>query len=395
LKAAVLGAAAVIALATTAAAQQGNAYGLNRPVAVADLPAGPIRSALEGLPAQARGRALGILQSFEFTDGDLPDLRVDRRGGVFYEDPEWVVDEAGGDTGEVSPPAEITQVDAFALHSRPGAAKTVYIDFDGDLVAGTIWNSESGFTSHPLKPYDADGNPANWSASELSVVADVWRRMAEDFAPYDIDVTTQEPATYNSNVGHIVVSYKADANGNLIYNCGCGGVAYVGVFGNSFYQPGLVFIDGVGTGAHNIAEAASHEFGHNLSLSHDGTASVGYYTGHGPVPVDWAPIMGVGYYRNVTQWSKGEYPGANNHQDDLQTISGYLPYRTDDHEDISLPAATPLVVTGAVNVVAQGRVSDPAAADMANNGIIEDRTDIDLFSLDVGLGLINLTVTPG
>ena len=24
----------------------------------------------------------------------------------------------------------------------------------------------------------------------------------------------------------------------------------------------------------------------------------------------WAPIMGVGYYQGLVQWSKGEYPGA-------------------------------------------------------------------------------------
>ena len=109
----------------------------------------------------------------------------------------------------------------------------------------------------------------------------------------------------------------------------------------------------------------------------------------------WAPIMGVGYYRNVTQWSKGEYSNANNTEDDLQKITVYLPDRIDDHEDISLPSATPLLVTGGVNVVALGRVSDPSAADMANKGILEGRNDIDLFSLDVGLGQIDLTITPG
>ena len=104
-----------------------------------------------------------------------------------------------------------------------------------------------------------------------------------------------------------------------------------------------MFLDGVG-GANNSAEAASHELGHNLYLAHDGTSSTGYYTGHGSAPVKWAPIMGVGYYSDVTEWSKGEYAGANNQEDDLQKITVYLPYRIDDHEDITLPAATPLLV---------------------------------------------------
>ena len=97
---------------------------------------------------------------------------------------------------------------------------------------------------------------------------------------------------------------------------------------HSYYQPALVFTKGVGTGAKNIAEAASHEAGHNVGLSHDGTASVGYYAGHGA----WAPIMGVGYSKAISQWSKGEYSGANNKEDDFAVIGqNGLALRADDH----------------------------------------------------------------
>ena len=68
-----------------------------------------------------------------------------------------------------------------------------------------------------------------------------------------------------------------------------------------------------------IAEAASHEIGHNLGLSHDGTSTQGYYGGQGA----WAPIMGVGYSYSISQWSKGEYFDANNQEDDLQIIQNH------------------------------------------------------------------------
>lgn len=81
---------------------------------------------------------------------------------------------------------------------------------------------------------------------------------------------------------------------------------------HSYYSPALVYYNnmagGINAGTETyIAEAAAHEFGHNLGLSHDGTTTgTTYYAGHGSGLVSWAPIMGVGYYNNVTQWSKDE-----------------------------------------------------------------------------------------
>jgi hypothetical protein len=38
-----------------------------------------------------------------------------------------------------------------------------------------------------------DGNTADWSAAELSNILAIWRAVAEDYAPFDVDVTTEEP----------------------------------------------------------------------------------------------------------------------------------------------------------------------------------------------------------
>ena len=104
--------------------------------------------------------------------------------------------------------------------------------------------------------------------------------------------------------------------------CSCGGVAYVGTIdevgtNHDFYQPAWAFATGVGDGAHNLAEVASHESGHNVGLSHDGAnPSTAYYAGHGM----WAPIMGNSYGQPVTQWSRGEYTNANNTEDDYAVM---------------------------------------------------------------------------
>ena len=55
-----LGAALMFNVATASAQGQAS-YGLGTPAQAADLPSGAFRSALEALPPQARGRALGLL----------------------------------------------------------------------------------------------------------------------------------------------------------------------------------------------------------------------------------------------------------------------------------------------------------------------------------------------
>ncbi len=397
---------ALLALLTplTVHAQNSRAFGANGSFQITDLPPGIFRAQLETLPPAAQQRAISWLHNITFSEQDVTSLRVDASGGVFYEDPVFaesrfensIFESTQGESAASEPSLEqISQTDAFTLHSKPGAARTVYLDMDGHQVSGTAWNSGNTSILY-MRPYDTDGNEDNFSASELNDIAETWKRVAEDFTPYDIDVTTEEPASFDSNTGHILVTRKADEYGNLIYNCNCGGVAYVNVWGRSnydYYQPALVFLDGVG-GPHNISEAASHELGHNLSLSHDGTNSVGYYTGHGSGNIDWGPIMGVGYYGQVTQWSKGEYDGANNTQDDLEIIRGHLNYRTDDHEDVDYNQATPLTLSNGVELLASNPVTDPGNLNPANKGIIEDRSDIDLFYMDVGAGAVDISVTP-
>ncbi len=258
---------------------------------------------------------------------------------------------------------------AFELHSKPGSSKVIYLDFDGHTITGTAWNADKGDPVN-VSPYDTDGTPATFSTAEQDVVRDVWTRVAEDYAAFDVDVTTQQPpqdAINRTNSADQQYGTRVLIDPDTWYQsgCGCGGVAYIGVYDNAgqhdYYQPALVFTRGVGTGAKNIAEAASHEAGHNVGLGHDGTASVGYYQGHGA----WAPIMGVGYYRGISQWSKGEYAGANNTEDDYSVISSHgLALRTDEAGDTTAAAAALTVGTAA-------------------NGFIATATDTDVYRVDV------------
>ena len=114
----------------------------------------------------------------------------------------------------------------------------------------------------------------------------------------------------------------------------------------------------------------SHEVGHTVGLNHDGdSGGSAYYEGHN----GWAPIMGVGYYASVTQFSKGEYTSANNTQDDTAIIDTYIP-RSADLSGDAIATAVPL--------------SGPS---ISATGIIGTRADADLYKVEAGAGTLSVT----
>ena len=311
-------------------------------------------------------------------------LWVSQSGRLLYVDEGLHADEA--DHAEVEAPAEsasdpsyatYTTSQAFQLHSRPGSQRVVYLDFDGHT------NPGSGWSGTPGAPYDTDGSPSSFSDAERKVIIDVWRHVSEDFAPFDVNVTTQDPGIeairrttstdmqYGTRV--VITPTKTDCSS-------CGGIAYInnyatyggseGAWTHDKYQPAWVYV--AGTSAKNTAEAASHEAGHTLGLHHDGSSSTSYYQGHG----SWAPIMGTGYYKAITQWSKGEYSGANQTEDDVAMIAARTGSPADDHGD-SASAATAL-----------------SGSSFSLYGLISTRTDVDAFTITHGGGTVTIDAKP-
>ena len=313
-------------------------------------------------------------------------VRIDGNGRMF------VVEEmavpVGSATAEVQQGLMEGQLVAleqtFMLNSRPGASRTIHLDFDGATLTGTAWNTNGNTIT--AKPFDIDGVPASFSTTELQRIQYIWQRVAEDYAPFDVNITTQAPTAdqlartdLNDQVFGTTVLIT-DNNG--VYSCNCGGIAYVGVFNDTStkYKPALVFYNMLGGGDEKaVAEAISHEAGHNIGLSHDGTASAAYYTGQGSDPAtSWAPIMGVGYYKTIVQFSRGEYAGANNKEDDFAVaqING-LPLRADDVGNV-ISAASPI----------------PGSSGGTVDGVIEQANDADVFSFTAAAGAFTASLAP-
>lgn len=365
------------------------------------VPAGRLKKQLSDLPLPAQERALGWLRSFHFTEQDLDDLHADGQGGIFYVC--HMTLESPSPAGDIEPLAEAAAVPvspfpvSLVFHSRPGAPNVLFLNFAGDSISNTEWNTTLARAVIPALPFSTDADAATFSDAEQAAIKNVWMRMAEDYAPFNVDVTTERPAAFGLRTAHVLITRNTDANGEVNPSSTAGGVAYVNVFNTGSYaryRPAWVYANNLANTESYIAEAASHEAGHNFGLSHDGkTDGTVYYGGHGSGDTSWGPIMGTGYNRNVSQWSKGEYYLANNLQDDLSVISGKLSYRADDHANTT-SSATPLVLSGGTAIVSTTPLTDPAGAQTANKGVLERNTDVDVFSFNTGAGGVTLAVNP-
>ena len=49
-------------------------------------------------------------------------------------------------------------------------------------------------------PFDRDGNPSSLSAAEIAEIEAVWQIVAEDYAPFNVDVTTEDPGDPGSGI---------------------------------------------------------------------------------------------------------------------------------------------------------------------------------------------------
>jgi uncharacterized delta-60 repeat protein len=253
------------------------------------------------------------------------------------------------------------------LQSRPEATAVIYIDFDGETVTDPLW---------------ADGDEIVAPPARLNSIQirEVWERVAKEFEVFDVNVTTSVDDYAAAPVDrrtHCIVSNVADQ-----VRPGAGGVAYLNSFTGVLSPICWAFID---TNPKYCADVVTHEVGHTLDLRHDGREEVEgspreeYYRGHGTGVTGWAPIMGVGYYKNFVQWSKGEYARANNPEDDIAIMSdpAKIPLLADDF---------PAVPDGSEPVLDLG--TSPA------DGVVSVAGDVDVLRGDLPAGSYRLSLEP-
>jgi hypothetical protein len=317
-----------------------------------------------------------LLRGSHFADSHFD--RVHRLRG----DPHWhFTDEGTLVAGHSEPPGGDTTPSGSSplssipeLNSLPGARASIFLDFDGHFEAQ--WGSFSDITT---PAFDQDGDTTTFSDAEMTAIQQIWRYVAEDYAPFRINVTTVQPSSFANGV-----ALRVAIGGNGAWTGGTyGGVAYVNSFTNSIGNTVYVFPKNLGNGnAKYTGEASSHEAGHGFGLDHQSrwngnTLVQEYYSGPGD---GRAPIMGNSYSATRGVWWSGTSSmGPTSMQDDMAVIArsqnGFR-YRVDDHGNTA-NSATPIVTEGSQLSVA---------------GIITNTSDVDYFTFTTAAGSITLNV---
>lgn len=288
-------------------------------------------------------------------------------------------------TEALEPRLLLTNPDPFS--SLPGAAVNVYLDFDGYTETNAEWITRSAAgTGNIVTPVFSIGSDPTFSADERTRIEEIYERVAEDFRPFNINVTTILPADIN-NAEDVFVSIGGD--GSWLLNPDRYAAIPDGFSTSTLPQSVFVFSDRhLGLGGdfeYNMASSISQAVAVSMGLEvHNGTNGI-------PIEgdADVAPILGdsiVGSNTNLASpnsvrdiWV--EAPGADGStvQDDLAEIVGNpnVQYRADDYGNTQL-AATGITIGAGVELL---------------DGVIEQNSDVDVFSFSSAATFATISVT--
>jgi len=234
-------------------------------------------------------------------------------------------------------------------------ASVILLDFNGQQVSGTSWNVSGNINCAP----------ANLTGTEVSVIL---QRVTNDYSPFAVTVTTDESVFNAAAITkrmRVIITESWEWFGSS-----AGGTSYLNSFTASSDNPCFVFSSLLHYDLKYIADAVSHEVGHTLGLRHQAVYDANcvmtsaYNWGTGSGETGWAPIMGSAYYQNLSLWHKGpNNTGCLNIQDDVAVIGSKVGFKTDDYSNIT---------TGAASLAT------------SMNGCINNNTDLDFFSLNLG-----------
>jgi hypothetical protein len=218
------------------------------------------------------------------------------------------------------------------LNSYSPATATVYLDFDGAEVEGTIWNENGKIIAEP---------------SGLTPASITWihRMVADHFKLFNLNITT-DPAVFERAPVHqrtrVIITTDGSWYGPVT------GVSAIGSFVWGDDTPAWVFMHSLADNPSFIAACATHQIGHTLGLQHQsvydsyGIMITELSGGEDNIFSSQAPLMGIPFYKQA-DWKDGHpSTGAQNIQSDTADIAGApnnIGYRKTPAEAVSADQA--------------------------------------------------------
>ena len=111
------------------------------------------------------------------------------------------------------------------LNSYPSAAATIFLDFDGHYVSGTLWNN---------------GNPISCAPSGMTdaQITEAFNRVAEDYRPFNVNITTDSTVFLAAPIAQRI---RMIITPSSAWCPGVGGVAIIGSFTWGDDTPAFVY----------------------------------------------------------------------------------------------------------------------------------------------------------
>jgi len=156
----------------------------------------------------------------------------------------------------------------FTFHSSAGSRHVLFLEFDGHDIKQSAWNDGQA-TLFQSAAYSLDNDFLSFSHRARTAILEIWLRVAQDYSPFDVDVTTEDPGKLDPTVRRVLITRNWDLDNRPMPVADGANLAYLIVWGSPYfsaYSPGLVYHNQLADQADTIA--ISHQLEHTCGLGH-------------------------------------------------------------------------------------------------------------------------------